>query len=72
MHGKIGAKGGSCGARIYRNLPGIGCVLLEIVGRSLGNLLLMRAPARCKSDIKLLGVEKLRDKREDQNQTYNV
>lgn len=51
MQGKIGAKGGSCGARIYRNLPGIGCVLLEMVGRSLGKLLLLRAPARCKSDI---------------------
>lgn len=51
MQGRIGAKGESCGAKIYRNLAGIGCVLLEMVGRSLGKLFPLRAPARCKSDI---------------------
>lgn len=56
MQGRIGSRGGICGARIYRGLPEIRCVVRSrLVGRSFKESNRLRAQSRSKNNEQAAG-----------------
>ena len=55
MRGRIGAREGRCGEKIYRGMQRIGCVMFNRIDRNLGELHILRASPRCESDKQVAG-----------------
>lgn len=70
MQERIGSRGGICGARIYRGLPEITCVLRSrLVGRSFEESHRLRAQSRKRTTNKPLGAEWRGDSGKKRNRT---
>ncbi len=65
MRGRIGRRGGSCGGKIYRGLPGLEYVLLKMSIEAFGIYMKKECQLAKRPIVVPLGAEKLHKKKEE-------